>query len=490
MTSSQCSFSLRTATGKVDVRTAVVTTVLPDGTTRTITRPAQLERLEQRAHGRLLLTVTSAAGDAVRVLSRQATWAALPAATPAVSTLLGDPVVAALRDVFGAAGKQLFAVGGPVRDALRGVVDVADLDFTSDARPEELVAILGPLGALWTAGERFGTIAVQVKVPGRPPMKVEVTTFRKEVYDADSRKPAVGFGDNIGDDLRRRDLTVNAVALDVHTGVLFDPLGGAAALAARVLDTPDDPVRTISEDPLRALRALRFTAKLDAVLAPRLAAAIRQCAPRLSIVAVERRADELRKILSAGSGREQALRLAVQLQVAPYLLGELVVGEPVLAALALLPGQGDALAALAAATGPGARAAMRGLRLSSDEIADATGVAEAAAALVAANVALTGGTVDDAPVRALLRAHDDDAWARAARVAGALGRPTAAVTDAMAAMVVAEPGVRGPLPLGGDDLVELGLSGPPVGAALRALEAAWCARGPLTRTDALAVLAL
>lgn len=412
----------------------------------------------------------------------------IPEQSAALQALLTDPVVSRLRNTFAAAGRQLYLVGGPVRDALRAVVDVADLDFTSDARPDELERILAPLGTLWTGGNPFGTIGVSVRAPGRDPMVVEVTTFRRDVYTADSRKPQVVFGDDIATDLGRRDLTVNAIALDVHTGALIDPFGGAAALAAGVLDTPDDPITTISEDPLRALRALRFAAKLDAALAPRLTAAIEACADRLRIVAVERRTAELRKLLAAGPGRASALRSAAELGVAPYLVGDLTVDDAALIALGQFDRIGDdeGLAVLAAATGPSAKAALRRLRLSGEEIADACGVESLVADLTAVAVSLATGTAGEPAARRLLRAHTDDALRRGLMVASALGRPVGPVVDLLSAVSVADQTVREPLPVNGDDLIASGLTGPAVGAALRRVELARH-RGPLTRAAALRI---
>ena len=200
-----------------------------------------------------------------------------------------------LADRFVAADRPLYLVGGIVRDQLLGrpLADGADLDLTTPARPEEIKAIVGPVAdALWTQGERFGTIGV--KVGGR---NVEITTHRAEVYSPDSRKPEVAFGDDIVDDLARRDFTVNAMALRVPEPELIDPFDGAADLAASRLRTPLSPEVSFTDDPLRMLRAARFIAGYALDPDPELVASVRANAERLSIVSAERIRDELDKLL-------------------------------------------------------------------------------------------------------------------------------------------------------------------------------------------------
>ncbi|HEX7443077.1 MAG TPA: CCA tRNA nucleotidyltransferase [Acidimicrobiales bacterium] len=206
-----------------------------------------------------------------------------------------------LSDRFRAAGHTLYLVGGSVRDAI--VADAAtpaadvgsDLDFTTDARPDAIEAVLrGWADAVWTQGKRFGTIACL-----RGDQKYEITTHRAEAYHADSRKPDVAFGDDIGDDLARRDFTVNAMALKLPELELIDPFGGLADLAERRLRTPLAPDVSFADDPLRMLRAARFMAKLDLEPTDELVAAVRAGHQRLSIVSAERIRDELDKIMVA-----------------------------------------------------------------------------------------------------------------------------------------------------------------------------------------------
>src|SRR5919202_1122943 len=123
----------------------------------------------------------------------------------AVAELLRVSPVAATRGRrFPAAGHELHLVGGSVRDALLGRLG-DDLDFATDARPEQTLAIVdGWAEAVWTTGQEFGTIGV-----ARRGLRLEITTYRAEAYDRISRNPVVRYGESLRDDLRRRDFTVN-----------------------------------------------------------------------------------------------------------------------------------------------------------------------------------------------------------------------------------------------------------------------------------------
>ncbi|MGA8724758.1 MAG: CCA tRNA nucleotidyltransferase [Acidimicrobiales bacterium] len=212
-----------------------------------------------------------------------------------------QPLVQATGDLserFRSAGHSLYLVGGSVRDAI--VADGAatpgpdhDLDFTTDARPEEIETILrGWADAVWTQGKRFGTIGAR-----RGGQTYEITTHRAEVYRPDSRKPEVAFGDVVEDDLSRRDFTINAMALRLPELELVDPFGGLADLSAGRLRTPLGPDVSFSDDPLRMLRAARFVAQFGLEPAPELVEAVRSGHQRLSIVSAERIRDELDKIM-------------------------------------------------------------------------------------------------------------------------------------------------------------------------------------------------
>jgi poly(A) polymerase len=200
-----------------------------------------------------------------------------------------------LAEALAAAGHRSYLVGGIVRDQLlgRALGDDADIDLTTDATPEQIKAAVGGVAdALWTQGERFGTIGVKLGE-----RTFEITTHRAESYEADSRKPEVAFGTSIDDDLARRDFTVNAMALRLPEPELVDPHGGAADLAAGVLRTPLAPEVSFADDPLRMLRAARFIAGYGLQPVPELVAAVGANVERLEIVSPERIRDELDKLL-------------------------------------------------------------------------------------------------------------------------------------------------------------------------------------------------
>lgn len=195
---------------------------------------------------------------------------------------------------FAAGGKRLYLVGGVVRDALLDRVrEQDDLDFTTDARPDEIEAIVRPEAeAVWLQGKRFGTVGCLWR--GR---RCEITTHRAEAYQPDSRKPDVRFSDVVDADLSRRDFTVNAMALRLPDFELVDPFGGIADLAAKRLRTPLSPEESFADDPLRMLRAARFMAGYELAPDDALAAAVVAMRGRMEIVSAERIRDELDKLL-------------------------------------------------------------------------------------------------------------------------------------------------------------------------------------------------
>ncbi len=225
----------------------------------------------------------------------------------------------ALGRLFADNGHQLYLVGGTVRDALLGRLG-SDLDFTTDAHPEQMQRFLrGWADALWDTGIEFGTIGV-----GKGGDRLELTTFRADTYDQVSRNPEVRFGDNLADDLVRRDFTVNAMAVRIDPegpAEFHDPLGGLADLRAGVLDTPSAPEVSFGDDPLRMLRAARFVSQLGFVVAPRVRRALEEMAPQLGRISAERVAAELDKLL-LGADPVAGVDLMVQTG-----LGEVVLPE-------------------------------------------------------------------------------------------------------------------------------------------------------------------
>ncbi|RLK52183.1 CCA tRNA nucleotidyltransferase [Microbacterium telephonicum] len=215
-----------------------------------------------------------------------------------LGALAASPVTATLAEAFAAAGFELAIVGGPVRDALLGR-RVSDLDYTTNARPDDILAIVKPLAtATWDIGRAFGTIGAKIRVADSPADQVEITTYRADSYDGVTRKPTVAFGDTLEADLLRRDFTVNAMALRIPGPALVDPTGGVEDLVAGILRTPSDPDVSFGDDPLRMLRAARFTSQLGFTVAPDTEEAMARLRETLRIVSPERVQGELVKLLA------------------------------------------------------------------------------------------------------------------------------------------------------------------------------------------------
>lgn len=227
------------------------------------------------------------------------------------------PVADELGARFAQAGHEIHLVGGSVRDALLGRLG-DDLDFATDAHPDQTLALLaGWAEATWETGRDFGTIGAQ-----RRGARVEITTFRAEAYDGVSRNPAVQFGTSLLGDLRRRDFSVNAMAVSVPGHVFVDPYGGVGDLAARVLRTPGTPAESFGDDPLRMLRAARFAAQLGLTPAPEVRSAMTAMAEDLRRITAERVRDELTKLLTSADP-VTGLRLLVDSGLAGIVLPEL-----------------------------------------------------------------------------------------------------------------------------------------------------------------------
>jgi poly(A) polymerase len=210
------------------------------------------------------------------------------------------PLASSLAEAFKAKGFQLALVGGPVRDALLGRLG-NDLDFTTDAHPHETKKIL-KLWAdnVWDTGITFGTVAAK-----RGETTVEITTYRTEKYEEDSRKPDVEFGETIEGDLSRRDFTVNAMALELTTKEpkFIDPFGGIDDLAKKVLRTPASAQQSFTDDPLRMMRAARFASQLNFEIHPDVLSAMSTMTSRISIISAERIRDEFIKLLMSDNPR-------------------------------------------------------------------------------------------------------------------------------------------------------------------------------------------
>ncbi|MGH3859458.1 CCA tRNA nucleotidyltransferase [Actinokineospora sp.] len=228
-----------------------------------------------------------------------------------------SPIADDLATRFTQAGHRLFLVGGPVRDAMLGRMG-NDLDFTTDARPEQIMKIVsGWADAIWDTGIAFGTVGAT-----KQGTTCEITTFRSDAYDRVSRNPEVQFGDSIEADLVRRDFTVNAMAIDLSTKRFIDPHDGMSALAERRLDTPATPQESFADDPLRMMRAARFVSQLGFTPAPRVVEALSSMSGEIARITPERIQAELSKLLCGAHPRE-GIALLVDSGLADHVLPEL-----------------------------------------------------------------------------------------------------------------------------------------------------------------------
>src|SRR6266508_2224433 len=246
-----------------------------------------------------------------------------PAQREALGAMLrAAPFAKVVRDLgerFARRDHELYLVGGTVRDAL---LDRAspDVDLTTDASPDQILAVVRARGwddGVWLQGVRYGTVGVR-----KGDFRLEITTFRSDVYREESRKPEVTFGRTITDDLARRDFTVNAMAVRLPDGQFVDPYGGLADLAARRLRTPSSPAVSFEDDPLRMLRAARFAAQLELAPTKETLSGIAERHARLAIVSRERIRDELTKLL-LGRAPGKGLGIVVQTGLAEEFLPEL-----------------------------------------------------------------------------------------------------------------------------------------------------------------------
>jgi poly(A) polymerase len=239
-------------------------------------------------------------------------------------------ILLTLSRIFRGAGYELYMVGGAVRDLLLRRDAALDIDLATNARPDEIKRLVNQThpAAVIALGEKFGTIRIhyhrarpragEVEQPTAPSETaspspapvvaetpadvdvIEITTYRSDRYDPDSRKPEVTFGDTLEGDLLRRDFTFNAMARDLETGEIIDPYGGRADLEQGLIRAVgDEPERRFDEDPLRMLRAARFAAQFGFRLEERTRDAILRQADTLAKISRERIRDEFTKLLTA-----------------------------------------------------------------------------------------------------------------------------------------------------------------------------------------------
>jgi poly(A) polymerase len=227
------------------------------------------------------------------------------------------PVADELGSRFSAAGHEIALVGGSVRDAMFDRLG-NDLDLTTSAHPRQTKHLLAEWAdAVWDVGAAFGTIGAT-----KSGFHIEVTTYRADAYDPASRKPEVSYGESIYQDLVRRDFTINAMAVRLPSREFIDPHDGLTDLARRVIRTPSTPESSLSDDPLRMMRAARFAAQLDFEVSPDVVTAMTDMADRITIVSAERVRDELVKLIQSDRPRP-GLALLVDTGLADRVLPEL-----------------------------------------------------------------------------------------------------------------------------------------------------------------------
>lgn len=238
-------------------------------------------------------------------------------AIESITRLSTSPSVSRLAKAFADAGYELALVGGPVRDAFLGH-DMHDLDFTTNARPDDILRIVEPISeAQWDIGRDFGTIGAQIAGE-----KVEITTYRADQYDGKTRKPEVAFGDSLEEDLIRRDFRVNAMAVRLPQLILVDPSGGVEDLQAKILRAPKSAEVSFTEDPLRMMRAARFASQLGFHPDEETEWAMTEFAGAIENISAERVNEELCKLLQTDHPRA-GIELLVSTGIAAIVLPEI-----------------------------------------------------------------------------------------------------------------------------------------------------------------------
>jgi poly(A) polymerase len=356
-------------------------------------------------------------------------------------------------------GHQALVAGGAVRDLLLGRA-VHDVDLTTDADPDRVVALFP---RALTVGKAFGVVVVL-----QDDMPVEVATFRQDGAYTDGRRPdGVSFGTAV-EDVQRRDLTINALLLDLDTGVITDHVGGIADLAAGVVRMVGDPVARIADDRLRILRCLRFAAVLGLRIDPPTWDALRRTP---CVVSRERILQEWDKVTATGPTTTAAW-------------WRLLVASNHLATVFPGPDDGRTAEALArAAPVPDAVAALCLLHAAPDR-RGAWIAAQPMAATRQRQLSWITTHADD-PAALLARSAADrarllrDPWASALCTTIAARHPDAGAS--VQASLRAEQ-ARGPIPrwITATELIARGHApGPSIGRILRSIEDAWLA-GRLT----------
>ena len=390
--------------------------------------------------------------------------------------------VGSLSERFVAAGWGFFVVGGVVRDLFLGKRS-GDIDITTDAHPGETASILGDWGeAVWDQGARFGTIGAR-----RGDIVVEVTTHRSEQYEQTSRKPQVKFSSEIEDDLARRDFTVNSMAIEFPSWRLVDPFNGREHLEKGVLSTPLGPRTAFSEDPLRMLRAARFTAGYGLAPDEEVEEAITDIAERLAIVSKERINDEMSKFLvvdKPGAGVSLLQRTGLMKQIFPKASNFEVIRPDVLDLV-----QPDLVTRWASLLWPVAgnaelvRSLLSDLRVSKSISSQVAGIVDASQRLAQAV------DVNPSSIRRALHAIRPNTASAVALLEAYGQAPSDEVLVAMHRLEAEEGTQRFEVPLDGFEVAELiGKEGPDVGTTLSRLMDHRLDSGPLSKEEAIALV--
>ena len=234
-----------------------------------------------------------------------------------------------LFDAFEEAGRELYLVGGAVRDIALGIPEeeLDDLDFCTNARPEESLQIIKDAGLPhYDMGIEFGTVGAVLHGPKDEgyPKDCQVTTYRsEEYYRRGSRHPQVKFGDTIEQDLGRRDFSINSMAIDGE-GNFIDPYGGLDDLKEGLLRVIGDPWETLAEDPLRILRVARFQSRLGFEIDEDLHCACYDRAEYILDISRERWLQEMTKILR-GTYLHEAMEFLYEVRILGMVLPEVAV---------------------------------------------------------------------------------------------------------------------------------------------------------------------
>ena len=390
--------------------------------------------------------------------------------------------VGSLSERFVVAGWGFFVVGGVVRDLLLGKRS-GDIDITTDAHPGETASILGEWGeAVWDQGARFGTIGARCG-----DVVVEVTTHRSEQYEQTSRKPQVKFSGAIEDELARRDFTVNSMAIEFPSWRLVDPFHGREHLEQGVLSTPLGPRTAFSEDPLRMLRAARFTAGYGLTPDEEVEDAIADIAERLAIVSKERINDEMSKFLvvdKPGAGVSLLQRTGLIEQIFPEASNFEAIRPDVLDLV-----KPDLVTRWASLLWPVAgkaklvRSLLNDLRVSKSISSQVAGIVDASQRLMQV------ADANPSSIRRVLHAFRPNTASAIALLEAYGQAPPDEVLVAIHRLEAEEGTQRFEVPLDGFEVAELiGKEGPDVGATLTRLMEHRLDSGPLSKEEAIALV--